>query len=73
VFSVNEYGINVAQFIQDHRNYIIRAGFEGFGYSAQRRGPNGRGTGERIERLTLDELAAVLKEAETSEPSPSTS
>jgi hypothetical protein len=70
---VDEYGENVGQFIEDHPDHIIRAGFEGFGYSAQKRGANGRGTGERIERLTLDELAAVLKEAETSEPSPSTS
>jgi hypothetical protein len=60
---VGEYGENVGQFIRDHRDYVIRAGFEGFGYSAQKRDANGRGKGVRIERLTLDELDAVLKEA----------
>jgi hypothetical protein len=54
------YGDNVGRFIEDHRNYVIKIGFDNFGYQAQRRGEDGRGVGERYAALTLDDLAAQL-------------
>lgn len=51
----DEYDLNVGRWIEDHPDYILRAGFEGFGYEAQH-----RETRERVSALTLDELAAKL-------------
>jgi hypothetical protein len=59
-----DYDLNVGRFIQDHPSYILRIGFEGFGYEAQHRDEWGHGAGERYSALTLDELAARLDEAD---------
>jgi hypothetical protein len=55
-----EYDLNVGRWKADHPDYCLRAGFEGFGFEAQKRDPNGRPVGERYSALTLDELAATL-------------
>jgi hypothetical protein len=55
-----EYDLNVGRFKADHPDYCLRAGFEGFGFEAQKRDPNGRPVGERYTALTLDELAVML-------------
>jgi hypothetical protein len=62
VFYMTEYDLNVGRFKADHPDYCLRAGFEGFGFEAQWRDEQGRGVGERHSALTLDELAAKLKE-----------
>ncbi len=59
-----EYGLNVGRFIEDHADYIVRVGFDGFGYEAQHRDEWGHGAGERYAALTLDELAAMLAKAD---------
>lgn len=59
-----DYDLNVGRFLADHPDYCLRAGFEGFGYEAQKRDPNGRPAGERYTALTLDELAAMLADAD---------
>jgi hypothetical protein len=56
-----EYDLNVWRFKADHPDYCLRAGFEGFGFEAQKRDPNGRPVGERYTALTLDELAIMLE------------
>ena len=59
-----DYDLNVGRFIEDHPGYIVRIGFDGFGYEAQQRDDRGHGVGERYSALTLDELAAMLAEAD---------
>jgi hypothetical protein len=64
VSSVDEdYGSNVGRFIEDHSDYVIKIGSGGFGYQAQKRGPDGHGVGDKAEALTLDELADKLRAA----------
>jgi hypothetical protein len=60
-----EYDLNVRRFKADHPDYCLRAGFEGFGFEAQKRDPNGRPVGERYTALTLDELAIMLAKGQT--------
>jgi hypothetical protein len=57
----NEYDLNVGRWKADHPDYCLRAGFEGFGFEAQKRDPNGRPVGDRHTALTLDELAIMLE------------
>ena len=59
----DEYDLNVGRWIADHPYYFLRAGFEGFGFEAQKRDANGRPVGERYSALTLDELAVMLAKA----------
>jgi hypothetical protein len=59
-----EYDLNVGRFLADHPDYCLRAGFEGFGFEAQRRDEHGHCVGERYSALTLDELAAMLAKAD---------
>jgi hypothetical protein len=59
-----DYDLNVGRFIEDHPGYIVKIGLDGFGYETQRRDERGHGAGERYSALTLDELAALLLEAE---------
>jgi hypothetical protein len=59
-----DYDLNVGRFIRDHPGYILRVGFLGFGYEAQHRDERGHGVGERYSALTLDELAAMLVNAD---------
>jgi hypothetical protein len=59
-----EYDLNVGRWMADHPDYCLRAGFEGFGFEAQKRDPNGRPVGERCAALTLDELAVMLATAD---------
>jgi hypothetical protein len=63
-----EYDLNIGRFIEDHRDYVIRAGPGGFGYQVQLRDDSGKGVGERWSALTLDELAAQLEAAESLSP-----
>jgi len=60
-----EYDLNVGRWIADHPDYCLRAGFEGLGFEAKKRGANGRPAGERYTALTLDELAVMLANADT--------
>jgi hypothetical protein len=60
----DEYGLNVGQFIRDHPDHVVTAGTNGSGYSAQRRGSWGKGTGPRVSALTLDELAELIGQQE---------
>jgi hypothetical protein len=60
-----DYDLNVGRWKADHPDYCLRAGFEGFGFEAQKRDLNGRPIGERYVALTLDELAAKLASADT--------
>jgi hypothetical protein len=60
-----DYDLDVGRFKTDHPDYCLRAGFEGFGFEAQKRDPNGRPVGERYVALTLDELAVMLADADT--------
>jgi hypothetical protein len=59
--SAEPYELNVGRFIQDHRDHVITAGFEGFGFTARRRDAQGRASGPAVTALTLDELAALLE------------
>ncbi len=59
-----DYDLNVGRFIQDHPSYVVRIGFDGFGYEAQHRDEWGHGVGECYAALTLDELAAMLAKAD---------
>jgi hypothetical protein len=62
---MSEYDLNVGRFLADHPHYCLRIGFEGFGYVAQKRDEYGHGAGERYAALTLDELAAMLADADS--------
>jgi hypothetical protein len=62
--NIGEYDVNVGRFLADHPDYCLRAGFEGFGYEAQKRDRYGHPVGERYTALTLDELAATLARAD---------
>jgi hypothetical protein len=64
VVYMHEYDLNVGRFLADHPDYCLRAGFEGFGYEAQKRDRHGHPAGQRYSALTLDELAAMLASAE---------
>lgn len=55
----NRYGLNVGQLIADYGGRWIITG-TALGYAAQRRGTSGRGFGQRLGALTLDQLAAVM-------------
>ena len=59
-----DYDLNVGRWMADHPDCCLRAGFEGFGYEAQKRDLNGRPVGERYSALTLDELAVLLANAD---------
>jgi hypothetical protein len=59
-----DYDLNVGLFIEEHPGYIVKIGFDGFGYEAQHRDESGHGAGERYSALTLDELAAMLSDAD---------
>lgn len=48
-----DYDLNVGRFIQDHPSYVVRIGFDGFGYEAQHRDEWGHGVGECYAALTL--------------------
>jgi hypothetical protein len=61
---MRDYDLNVGCWMADHPDYCLRAGFEGFGYEAQKRDLNGRPVGERYSALTLDELAVMLAKAD---------
>ena len=65
MFYMAEYDLNVGRWKADHPDYCLRIGFEGFGYTAQRRDEHGHGVGERYSALTLDELAVMLAKADT--------
>jgi hypothetical protein len=59
-----EYGLDIGRFMADHeKQWVIKIGAEGFGFDAQRRDGNGRGTGRHYAALTLDELAKILADA----------
>ena len=61
---IRHSAVNVGRWKADHPDYCLRAGFERFGFEAQKRGPNGRPVGERYSALTLDELATMLGNAD---------
>jgi hypothetical protein len=58
------WGLGIGRFIDCHPDWLIRGAAGGFGWSAQRRGPGGRPGGPLLESLSLDELAAKIREAD---------
>jgi hypothetical protein len=60
------YDLNVTRIISDYPDFLIRGGFEGFGYSARRRANGtGRPGGRELTGMSLDELAAKMDDART--------
>jgi hypothetical protein len=61
------YGLNIGRFMDDYgTRWVIMAGPNGEGYTAQRKNGQCHGTGEVFAGLTLDELAGKLAEADAS-------
>jgi hypothetical protein len=61
-----EYGLNIGRFISDHRGWRVQARFGGPGYTARRKGSNGRPSGKQHTAVTLDELHAKITDEENS-------
>jgi hypothetical protein len=61
------YGLNIGRFMDDYgTRWVIMAGLNGDGYTAQRKNGRSHGTGEVFSALSLDELAGKLGEADAS-------
>jgi hypothetical protein len=61
------WGHNVGGFMRHYRDWVIQGSAAGF--TARRRGPNGRPRGPVIQAPTLDDLAALIETARQRPPS----
>jgi hypothetical protein len=52
------YELNVGLWLEEHRDWVLQIGPDGYGYEARRRDEVGRGTGTPVFNLTLDGLHA---------------
>ena len=62
-----DYGFNAGRWIQDHPKWLVFGAPGGFGFTAFRRGTNGKPVGRVVEGRTLDELAAGCAERDKAE------
>ena len=49
----SQWGLNIGGFIAAHRDWLIRGGFDGYGWTAQRRDPRGWARGPVLASLPL--------------------
>jgi hypothetical protein len=62
----SQWGLNIGGFIAARQGWLIRGGFDGYGWTAQRKDSRGWARGPVLASLSLDELDAKIAAAEAS-------